>query len=111
MTSPGYHSETDRRQYIRIAYETDRKPALVVNGDRLKVLDLSQTGVRVLKRGNRCLEKSFQARLELLTGEAVAVDAVIEWEENNQLGIRLAPPIPPELFSRERRRHILLMDR
>ncbi len=98
---------TNRRTYIRLSYAPDRRPTLLLKGDRFSINDISESGLRLDNPRQAALPRSFQARIKLLGGAVMDIRADVQWQENGEVGISLAELIPPSVIKEEQRRLIL----
>ncbi|MFH1985503.1 MAG: PilZ domain-containing protein [Pseudomonadota bacterium] len=102
-----FESSTNRRTYIRLAYGPGRRPALLTADARFEIIDISESGIRFHNPSRLPLAQSFQARISLLGGGAIDIDADVQWQQNGEVGISLAEPLPAALIKEEQRRAIL----
>ena len=105
-----FETSACRRSYIRLAYPPGRRPTLMMAGERFDVIDISESGLRFHNPARLPLADSFRARVRLLSGGALDIDADLEWQQNGEVGVSLAELIPQSVIREEQRRAILQGD-
>ncbi|MBM4315993.1 MAG: hypothetical protein FJ116_00765 [Deltaproteobacteria bacterium] len=98
----------NRRQHFRVEYPSESAPKLLSSGEPLKVLDLSEQGLRFqpkstvnFKSGN-----TFAGSLTFQSGESFLVFGTIQRVNANTVSIELKKPIPLRIIMAEQRRLI-----
>lgn len=103
----------NRRQHFRVEYPSESAPKLLSSGETLKVLDLSEHGLRfqpkstvTFKTGN-----NFAGSLTFQSGESFLVFGIIRRVNTDTISIELKKPIPLRIIMAEQRRLIQLFQK
>jgi hypothetical protein len=70
-------------------------------------MDLSESGIRIVKHDDFTPEKTIHGTIALLCGESVAIDADVVWDKNGEIGLLLARLIPSDVMEKEKQ-HVIL---
>ena len=98
---------SEKRTYIRIGYRTENRPKLKIGENDFDVVDISESGIRIVNHKKGKLGKRLHGTITLLCGESVAIDGDMVWEKNDEFGLLLKRLIPPEDMEKEKKYVIL----
>jgi hypothetical protein len=102
---------SERRSYFRITYTSFKKPKLKIDATEFDVADITQGGIRFMDSNKTAFpDNPIVGMLTFPDGEALKIEAHIEWIQENQVGLSLKTMIPSNIIDRERRRTILGSD-
>ena len=98
---------SEKRTYIRIAYRPENRPKLKIGKAGFDVVDMSESGIRIVNTKKIKLTKRLRGTMTLLCGESVAIDGDVVWERNDEFGLLLKHPIPSDDMEKEKKYVIL----
>ena len=101
---------SEKRSYIRIAYNQEHRPLLKVKNFKFEVDDLSESGIRFVNSKKVKLYKDIEGVLTFLYGESIVIKGSIVWQENSVVGLLLKHLIPSAKFLKEQQ-HLILTDK
>ncbi|MBU2578384.1 PilZ domain-containing protein [Patescibacteria group bacterium] len=102
-----HYKGPERRNYARIVYKPSQRPVIQIQSHCFEVADVSKKGVRFVNDREIKLDNWIRGTLVFLCGESVAIEGSVEWQKDDEFGVRLSHPIPTEKIEYEQR-HILL---
>jgi len=102
-----HYQGPERRNDARIVYKPSQRPLIQVESYRFVVADVSEKGVRFINDKEIKLESRIRGTLVFLCGESIEIEGCLEWQQDDDFGVRLSRPIPTEKIQYEQR-HILL---
>ena len=91
-----------KREVLRVAYNSDKKPVLLINKDSYDILDISETGIRFLNKQNRKFKKKIQGRASLFCGVTIDISGIIIRRHQNEIAVFLTTPIKQEIILKEK---------
>ena len=101
---------SEKRSYIRIAYNQEHRPVLKVKNFKFEVDDLSESGIRFVNSEKVKLYKDIEGILTFLYGESIVIKGSITWQENSLVGLLLKDLIPSAKFLKEQQ-YLILTDK
>ena len=101
---------SEKRSYIRIAYNQEHRPVLKIKNFKFEVDDLSESGIRFVNSGKVKLYKDIEGVLTFLYGESIVIKGSIVWQENSVVGLLLKHLIPSAKFLKEQQ-YLILTDK
>ena len=101
---------SEKRSYIRIAYNQEHRPVLKVKNFKFEVDDLSESGIRFVNSEKVKLYKDIEGILTFLYGESIVIKGSIAWQENSLVGLLLKHLIPSAKFLKEQQ-YLILTDK
>jgi hypothetical protein len=104
---------SQRRNYFRIKFPITQRPRLVVNAAEFEVLELAETGARIIA-GNAQVSEStgeFEATIEFPDGASAPITARVHRREGNQAVLRFAANLPYSIIAAQQRRLLKLFPR
>lgn len=91
-----------RREHLRLAYPSEFRPILVIEGQKLEVSDISKKGLCFLNPDEIRFSGVVKGRLHFLDGDSILVAGLISWENDGLVGLHLTRDgIPYELFFKD----------
>lgn len=106
MNDSGYNG-SEKRTYIRISYAVGNRPRLKIGQIDVDIMDLSESGIRIVKNDGLTLDKTIHGIIALLCGKSVAIDADVVWDKNGETGLLLTHLIPSDIMEKEKQ-HVIL---
>ena len=97
----------ERRKYNRIIYKPSQRPVLLIESNNFQVADVSQDGLRFINANEIILDRWVHGTLTFLYGESIDIEGGLEWQQDDDFGVRFKYLIPNEKIAKEQR-HILL---
>ena len=98
-----------RREHLRLAYPSEFRPILVIGGQKLDVVDISEKGLCFLNPDKVGFTGVVKGRLHFLDGDSVVVAGLVAWENDGLVGLHLTRQgIPYELFFKEQHNVVFL---
>ena len=101
---------SEKRSYIRIAYNQEHRPVLKIKNFKFEVDDLSESGIRFVNSEKVKLYKDIEGVLTFLYGESIVIKGSIVWQENSVVGLLLKHLIPSAKFLKEQQ-YLILTDK
>ena len=101
------YGDSEKRTYIRITYRPENRPKLKIGETDIDVVDISESGIRIVKHKKIKLDKRIHGTMTLLCGESVAIDGDMVWEKNGEFGLLLKHLIPSDDMEKEKKYVIL----
>ena len=101
---------SEKRSYIRIAYNQEHRPVLKIKNFKFEVDDLSESGIRFVNSEKVKLYKDIEGVLTFLYGESILIKGSIVWQENSVVGLLLKHLIPSAKFLKEQQ-YLILTDK
>ena len=101
---------SEKRSYIRIAYNQEQRPILKAKNFKFEVDDLSESGIRFVNSEKVKLYKDIEGVLTFLYGESIVIKGSITWQENSLVGLLLKDLIPSAKFLKEQQ-YLILTDK
>jgi hypothetical protein len=80
----------ERRQYFRynLIYSPKDKAKLVIGTQEYEVMDMSEMGLRFIKKTDTILEKQITGTLKLSNGKNKIIKGEIVWQRGDEVGVR-----------------------
>lgn len=91
-----------KREVLRVAYNSDKKPVLLINKDSYDILDISETGIRFLNKQNSKFKKKIKGVITLFCGVTMDISGIIVRRHENQIAVFLKNPIKQEIILKEK---------
>jgi hypothetical protein len=90
----------ERRECIRFEYPPEHRPVFRVRNKKLKIIDISEQGLKLLNDKQVKLGAMVHGSILFLNGKSMEITGKIVWEHDNQIGLLLAP-LPPSVILAE----------
>ena len=87
----------EKREFMRLAYPSDRRPTLKVQEHELEVLDISEQGIKILDDKQIELNESISGSVVFSSGISLELTGKIKWQHENKLGL-FVTPIPRSII-------------
>ncbi len=91
---------SERREFPRLVWPFSKRPTLKVKEYKLKIIDISEGGLKYSDYLERRFGKKVYGTLELLSGESMDVAGEIAWQAENEVGL-LTSRIPRSIIIEE----------
>lgn len=91
-----------KRDVLRVAYNSDKKPVLLINKDSYDILDISETGIRFLNKQNSKFKKKIKGVVTLFCGVTMDISGIIVRRHENEIAVLLKNPIKQEIILKEK---------
>jgi PilZ domain-containing protein len=104
---------SQRRNYFRIQFPITQRPRLVVSTAEFEVLELAETGARIIVGDAQVSETSgeFEATIQFPDGASASVTARVHRREINEAVLRFAANLPYPIIAGQQRRLLKLFPR
>ena len=104
---------SQRRNYFRIKFPITQRPCFVVNGAQFEVVELAETGARIIANGARQFDSTdeFAATIQFRDGAAAQVTARLHRRVANEAVLRFSPNLPYSIIAAQQRRLLKLFPR
>lgn len=96
------HGREDRRDYLRLEYQSEERPQMTNKDQKFQVLDMSRTGLRIRNDKEIKPEDWVTGQLALASGQLLDVEGTVQWKHDNEFGLLLTDLIPAAIFEKER---------
>ena len=83
--------DAEKREFMRLEYPSDRRPALKVQEHELEVLDISEQGIQVLDDKQIELNENISGSVVFSSGKSIELTGKIKWQHENKLGLFVTP--------------------
>ena len=102
-----------RRNYFRIRFPITQRPCLVVNAAQFDIVELAETGARVIVNGAGPSDTTgeFDAMIQFRDGVMVPVTARVHRREGDEAILRFSTNLPYAIIASEQRRLLKLFPR
>jgi hypothetical protein len=91
-----------KRQDLRVSYSAGAQPALIIGKQRYDVLDVAESGVRILIRRHERLKRKTKCHIELLCGEVLNVKTQLVRRNGDEAALAFRPPIEYRVLLKEK---------
>jgi hypothetical protein len=97
----------ERRSYTRVVYKPSQRPLLQIDSNNFQVADVSQEGLRFINDDGIILNHWIRGVFTFLYGESIEIEGRLEWQQDDDFGVRFKYLISSKKIFKEQR-HILL---
>jgi hypothetical protein len=91
-----------KRQDLRISYADAAQPVLTIGNRRYDVLDIAESGIRILIGRHERLKKRAKCRVELVCGEVLSTKAQLVRRYGDEAALAFHPPIEYRILLKEK---------
>jgi len=99
-------SFAERREFPRIRHRLNRRPRLVLEGDELEVLDISERGLRFENKADIRLQDWVRGTLVFSDGTTLDINGLVVRKQANTVSLQLITTIPTDMLAREHEHHL-----
>ena len=93
---------SERREFDRLEYPHTNRPLLKCGEPELKIVNISEKGLKLLNDEKIELSRFIQGEAVMLCGKSVTVDGEVSWSLNNEVGL-FKVMIPNSIITEDRR--------
>jgi hypothetical protein len=104
------NGEPERRNFFRLVYESDDTAVLKVDQNKFEIADISEGGIRFFNKDKYPFPQQVQGTVLFINGNSLVINGVLEWEEDNLVGLSLKPYVPAAIIEKEKKYLILHND-
>ena len=104
------YSGPERRSFTRVIYKPSQKAELKIESDTFEVMDINESGIRLLNASGKTISRFIHGILVLLSGASIEIDGKVEWMQDDEVGMSLNFLIPYQDIEKEQRYIILNCD-
>ena len=91
-----------KRQDLRVSYAAGNQPVLTIGNQRYDVLDIAESGIRILIGRHERLNKKAKCHIELLCGEALNIKTLLVRRNGDEAALAFKPPIEYRILLKEK---------
>ncbi|MEJ2154279.1 MAG: hypothetical protein P8X96_03010 [Desulfobacteraceae bacterium] len=91
-----------KRQDLRVSYVAGAQPALNIGNQRYEVLDIAESGIRILIGRHERLKKRAKCHIELLCGEVLNIRTLLVRRNGDEAALAFKPPIEYRILLKEK---------
>ena len=91
-----------KRQDLRVSYAAGSQPALIIGKQRYDVLDIAESGIRILVGRHERLKKRARCRINLLCGEVLSIKTVLVRRKGDEAALVFKPPVEYRILLKEK---------
>lgn len=91
-----------KRQDLRVSYSIGAQPALTIGKQRYDVLDVAESGIRILIGRHERLKRKAKCHIELLCGEVLNVKTQLVRRNGDEAALVFRPPIEYRVLLKEK---------
>ncbi len=91
-----------KRQDLRVSYTAGPQPALTIGKQRYDVLDIAESGIRILIGRHERLKKRAKCHIDLLCGEVLNIKTVLVRRNGDEAALAFKPPIEYRILLKEK---------
>jgi len=91
-----------KRQDLRVSYLTGAQPTLKMGDRHYDVLDIAESGVRIVVGRHERLKKRTKCQIDLLCGECMHVKTVAIRRHGDEAALAFKPPIEYPVIVKEK---------
>ncbi len=96
---------TEKRDYVRLVYPSEKRPVLTVGEDSFEVLNICETGLKFLNHVEKPFEQQVLGKVTFENGGSIEINGKIRWESDREIGL-LVTRIPAFVVKQEIRTFI-----
>ena len=85
------HKAPERREFVRFEYPPEHRPLFKVRKEELKIIDISEQGIKLLNDKQAKLGMMVHGSILLSSRKSMEVTGKIIWQRDNRIGLLLAP--------------------
>ncbi len=93
---------SEQREFIRLLYPPTKRPKFKFGEHELEVIDISESGLKLLNDKEIKLGQLISGEIVLLSGKSINLTGEITWEHSNEVGL-LITLIPRSIILEEER--------
>lgn len=91
-----------KRQDLRVSYADGAQPVLTIGTQRYDVLDIAESGMRILIGRHERLKKRAKCHIELLCGEVLNTKTQLVRRNGDEAALVFNPPIEYRILLKEK---------
>lgn len=91
-----------KRQDLRVSYAAGFQPALTIDKQRYEVLDIAESGIRILVGRHERLKKRAKCHINLLCGEVLNIKTILVRRNGDEAALVFNPPIEYRILLKEK---------
>jgi hypothetical protein len=91
-----------KRQDLRISYADGAQPVLTIGNQRYDVLDIAESGIRILIGRHERLKKRAKCRIELICGEVLTTKTQLVRRYGDEAALAFHHPIEYRILLKEK---------
>ncbi len=91
-----------KRQDLRISYADGAQPVLTIGSQRYDVLDIAESGIRILIGRHERLKKRAKCRIDLICGEVLNTKTQLVRRYGDEAALAFHPPIEYRVLLKEK---------
>lgn len=91
-----------KRRDLRVSYSIGAQPALTIGKQRYDVLDVAESGIRILIGRHERLKRKAKCHIELLCGEVLNVKTQLVRRNGDEAALAFRPPIEYRVLLKEK---------
>lgn len=91
-----------KRQDLRVNYKTGVQPVLTMGKKRYDVIDIAESGIRIVVGRHERLSKRSKSHLSLLCGEVLNIKTVLIRRNGDEAALAFKPPIEYRILVKEK---------
>jgi len=92
-----------KRQDLRVSYTGGSQPALMIGRQRYDVLDIAESGIRILIGRHERLKKRAKCHIDLLCGEVLTIKTLLVRRDGDEAALAFKPPIEYRILLKEKK--------
>ena len=91
-----------KRQDLRVSYAAGAQPALTIGKQRYDVLDIAESGIRILIGRHERLKKRSKCQIDLLCGDVLNIRTILIRRNGDEAALVFKPPIEYRVLLKEK---------
>jgi len=91
-----------KRQDLRVSYAAGNQPAVTIGRQRYDVLDIAESGIRILVGRHERLKKRAKCHIDLLCGEVLNIKTIRVRRNGDEAALAFKPPIEYRILLKEK---------
>lgn len=91
-----------KRQDLRVSYSVGAQPALIIGKQRYDVLDIAESGIRILIGRHERLKKRAKCHIDLLCGEVLNIKTILVRRKGDEAALVFKPPVEYRILLKEK---------
>ena len=91
-----------KRKDLRVSYASGLQPTLNFGGRKYDIMDIAESGARIVVGRRERLKKRVKSHVQLLCGESLTIKTVVIRREGDEVALAFKPPIEYSILLKER---------
>jgi hypothetical protein len=101
----------ERREHIRIIYNSSQRPSLRVQNHELEIVDISEGGLKIMRNPNVIVfdKRLTRGTVNLLGGDGIEIEGQSAWITGDETRLKFSNLIPSVTIQKEREKFLNIL--